>query len=354
MTVNHNIINRKYERQAQELRLNYAKERLKWLVGAYYDKEDKGTGYINYSDYASYNEVTDRNIEGDSYAFFANLVYPVTQRLGVVAGLRWEHQASEFSDHLDGRHFEDDWETLCPKAGLEYQITPDIMTYATVSQGHRSGGFNAGASTDVPEYQSYDTEELWSYEVGIKNTFFNKRLLLNAAAYYMDIDDMQISEAVSILATYVTNAAKATAKGIELEVMGRVTKGLTLSGGFGYSNVEFDEYADAKGDYSGNKNPNAPEYTFNLGAHYRHPTGFTARVDLIGYGKMYFDKKNEYARDPYEIVNMKVGYETEHFDIYFYGKNIFDKDYNSYGTYSGYYIDYSEPGEVGLEVAYRF
>lgn len=354
-TISHLKIDRSYKKISQELRMDYAKDRLKWLVGAYYDRDDKGVGYDSVSDYSSFNETTARDYEENAHAIFANLVYPVTQRLGVVAGLRWECQESEFTDHLDGRNYEDDWETLSPKAGLEYRISPDIMTYATVSKGHRSGGFNSNLAIDAPsQYQRYDTEELWSYEAGIKSAFFNKRLILNAAAYYMDINDMQVTEAISILQTYRTNAAKGKGKGIELEIMGRVTNGLTLSAGFGYSNVEFDEFSDIWGDYAGNKNPLAPEYTFNLGAHYRHPTGFTARVDLTGCGKMYFDKANEYSRDAYEIVNMKVGYETEHFDIYLYGKNIFDKDYTSYGYYDGYYTVYSEPGEVGLEVAYRF
>ena len=353
-TVNHCTIDRIYKKISQELRLDYAKDRLKWLVGAYYDRDDKDVGYETISDFANYNETTARDYEENAHAIFANLVYPVTQRLGAVAGLRWEHQGSEFIDHLDGRNFENNWETLSPKAGLEYRISPDIMTYATVSKGHRSGGFNQQQSVTGTQYENFDTEELCSYEVGIKSVLFNKRLILNATAYYMDISDMQVSEAVSILSTYVTNAAKATGKGVELEIMGRITNGLTLSAGFGYSNVEFDEFVDAWGDYAGNKNPLAPEYTFNLGAHYRHPTGFTARVDLIGCGKMYFDKANEYSRNPYEIVNMKVGYETEHFDIYFYGKNIFDQDYTSHGFFGGYYTVYSDPGEVGLEVAYRF
>jgi iron complex outermembrane receptor protein len=71
---------------------------------------------------------------------------------------------------------------------------------------------------------------------------------------------------------------------------------------------------------------------------------------------MYFDKANQYSRDPYEIVNVKIGYETEHehFDFYLYGKNIFDKEYNSDGYYDGYYTIYSDPGEIGVGLTYRF
>lgn len=56
----------------------------------------------------------------------------------------------------------------------------------------------------------------------------------------------------------------------------------------------------------------------------------------------------------FEIVNAKVGYETEHFDIYVYGKNIFDTSYDSFGYYGGFYTIYSEPGEYGIQAVFRF
>ena len=127
-----------------------------------------------------------------------------------------------------------------------------------------------------------------------------------------------------------------------------------MTAGFAYTDIEFDEFKDTAGDYQGNKTTYAPEYTFNIGAQYRWENGFYARADLIGYGEMYFDKANQYKRDPYQIVNAKIGYEAEHYDIYLYGKNIFDEKYDSYGYYSGYYTLYSDPGEVGLQVTYRF
>ena len=97
--------------------------------------------------------------------------------------------------------------------------------------------------------------------------------------------------------------------------------------------------------------PYAPKYTFNIGAQYRHRNGFYARADLIGYDKMYTDYANTYKRDAYQIVNAKIGYETDRFDIYLYGKNIFDEEYDTEGEY---YINYSEPGAIGLQLTYRF
>ena len=165
---------------------------------------------------------------------------------------------------------------------------------------------------------------------------------------------MQVNVHVSPMEFYTTNAAEATGKGIELEMTAKPCDGLSLMAGFGYSDIEFDSFKDVLGDYEGNENPWSPEYTFNIGAQYRHYSGFYVRADLIGYGKMYFDKANDYSRDAYEIVNAKIGYEAEDFDIYLYGKNLFDEEYDSDGYFGGFYTIYSDPGEVGLQLVYRF
>jgi iron complex outermembrane receptor protein len=162
------------------------------------------------------------------------------------------------------------------------------MSYASITEGYRPGAFNQLASNE--QYASYDEEILWSYELGFKSAFFNRRLIVNGAVYYMNITDMQVENAVDPDNSYVTNAAEATGIGGELGISARLADGLTLSAGFGYSDITFDEYKDAIGDYEGNHNPYTPDYTYNIGAQYRHASGMYARVDLIGYGKMYFDR----------------------------------------------------------------
>ena len=351
-TLMHTDKDNEYSKISQELRLNSSAEQLKWLVGLYYDKDQNDVDFKVTSDFPTMAAVILRDFDGDTYAAFAHLTYSPTEQLSLVGGLRYEKEEREFEDNVYNRKFEDLWNELTPKIALEYCFTPAIMTYVSASKGYRSGGFNTLA-TD-PQYYSYDAETLWSYEIGLKSAFLNNRLILNGSVYYMDITDMQVTEAVTPVESYLTNAAEATAKGVELEMTARVSDGLSLMAGFGYSDIEFDSFKDAMGDYEGNKNPFAPDYTFNIGAQYRHDSGFYARADLIGYGKMYFDKANDYPRDAYEIVNAKSGYETEHFDIYLYAKNLFDKEYDSDGYYNGFYIIYSAPREIGLQLVYRF
>ncbi len=156
---------------------------------------------------------------------------------------------------------------------------------------------------------------------------------------------MQVNEAVSSMETYVTNAAKASGYGFEVEATAKIFDGLSLMAGFGYNHVEFDKFQDTAGDYKGNKTPFAPEYTFNIGIHYRHGGGFYFRTDLIGNDKMSLDKTNTHARDAYHIVNVKTGYETERIDIYLYGKNIVDEEYEMIGASGGFIRCTANPGK---------
>ena len=351
-TLMHSDKDNEYETISQELRLNYVKNRLKWLAGLYLESEDQEWSVKSISDYPSMASNISREITSNTYSAFTHLTYPLTDRLSLVSGLRYEQSEKDLEVHTANKQTSDDWDAITSKIAMEYGITNEVMVYASASQGYRSGGFNAMATN--PQYYSYNEENLWSYEIGVKSAFFDNRLVVNGSVYLMKIDDMQVTEAISPYESYLTNAAEATGKGFELEMTARVLDGLTLMAGFGYTNIEFDDFMDALGDYQGNKNPYAPEYTYNLSAQYRFAGGLYARIDLAGYGKMYFDRSNTYSRDAFETVNARIGYETERFDIYLYGKNIFDKKYDSYGYYDGYYTVYSDPGEVGLQVNYRF
>jgi iron complex outermembrane receptor protein len=172
----------------------------------------------------------------------------------------------------------------------------------------------------------------------------------------MAIDDMQVKiyPIEGSGKSYIANAAKATSKGFEIGLNAKLTDTIELFGAYGYTDVTFDEYKDANGDYSGNKNSWAPEYNYNIGIQYRGEQGYFARVDLNGYGKTYWDVANKYSRDPYRVVNMKIGYEQESYDIYLYGKNIFDEEYHTINMTNSNEVIYSQPREIGIQLTYRF
>ena len=166
------------------------------------------------------------------------------------------------------------------------------MYYATISKGYRSGGFHTNAPSGYS--QQYEKETLWNYEIGAKNTFIDNRLIVNSSIFYMNIDDMQVRifPIAGAYQSYIDNAAKATSKGFEIGITGKMTDTIDLFASYGYTDITFDEYSDINGDYSGNKNTFAPDYSYNLGIQYRDEKGYFARADLNGYGRTYFDNAN--------------------------------------------------------------
>ncbi|MDP3745750.1 MAG: TonB-dependent receptor [Phenylobacterium sp.] len=121
----------------------------------------------------------------------------------------------------------------------EWDLSENVMTYASVSTGFKSGGLSDGGRRHLPE-------ELTSYEVGAKTVLLDGALTLNAAAFFMDYQDLQVS-AVERLPSgqqqlVTSNAAAATIKGVELEFAWRPTENDRLSGFASILNAEYDEF----------------------------------------------------------------------------------------------------------------
>jgi iron complex outermembrane receptor protein len=154
--------------------------------------------------------------------------------------------------------------------------------------------------------------------------------------------------------------------GVELELQARPMQGLDLFAGFGYTEAKIDDwtatemdmvtYQFVTYDYGDKDLPNAPEYTYNLGIQYRHLSGFFGRVDLLGTGSFYCDAKNRAKEDGYELVNLRLGYEREHFDIVCWCKNVFDEEYETWkGEWGPSMMGQDDqPRMLGVTVTYRF
>lgn len=348
VTRNHGGFDSSYENITQELRLSLKKEKFDFLGGLYVDKGDYNI--VHNSDYGSGIKLTEQDADDFSLGVFSHITYQINNKLSVSGGLRFDKDNRELDDHAKDVELENSYNEISPKIAAEYKVTPDIMTYATIAKGYKSGGFYMFAPKGLYKYEE---ETLWNYEIGLKSSFFENSLLLNLSAYYMDISDMQVHTAISDRQGYISNAASASSKGAEFEAQYRLTSELSFFLSAGYNSTKFDHFNDYKGDYKNNYSPFAPEYNYSLGGQYRSSFGYFARIDLTGYGKMYLDKANKYEKDAYSLVNGKFGYETENFDIYLYGKNIFDAEYDDEGYY-GFVTYLSDPMEIGVQVNYRF
>jgi len=333
---------------SQELRYNgsFFDDKLDFLSGVYLDKKDEDF------DFAWGNIQFVEDFNDKSIGLFTHSKYHVDNKLAILGGIRYDSERKKFAHHTNNVSMNNKYSEISPKLSVEYYLAKNILTYATIAKGYRAGGFNHMAPSGHQNL-SFDKETLWNYELGYKSTLLDNKLTLNAALYYMDISDMQIKNAATPGSEYVSNAAKAHSQGIELEADYKLNDEFSLSGAFGLNNTKYDDFKDSNGDYTGNTNIFSPKYNYNIGLQYRSMEGYYARADLNGYGKMYLDKENMYEKKAYSLVNVKVGYESEDYDIYLYAKNLFDKNHDTI-NYSKYYTIYSDPREVGIQIAYRF
>lgn len=347
---------------SQELRLSSADETspLSWIAGVYGFTEELDA----LAEYFGLSYITDYECEG--FAVFGQGTYTLWDRLHLTAGLRYDYQDYEGTQTLNtvtapyGADF-DHGEWL-PKASVSYDVNDSTMGYFTVSKGMLAGGYNYAFASDS-DTLTFAPEFSWNYETGLKTSWFDGRLTINAAIFYIDITDKQVEEYVTGSASLrqISNAAKASSKGGELEITARPVPGWQVFAGIGYADSQFEEWvSDLSGsgtyDYEGNHLTYAPEYTFNAGAQYNHASGFFGRVDVTGCSDFYADAQNAANVDGYETVNLKIGYETDSFQISLWCKNVFDEEYITTKTYyvGGYIAQDGAPRMIGTTIVYRF
>ena len=300
-------------------------------------------------------------------ALFGEATYTFSSRLDVTLGLRYDREQKDFDFTLapggmvqvmmgyspasgSGDETFDAW---LPKAALSYQLSDQVMPYVSISRGFRSGGFNTVERMGT----IFKPEFIWNYELGAKTSWFNNHLQLNAALFYIDWSDMQVEVLTPGGATvYLDNAGKATSKGAELELLARPFSGVELIAGAAYTDAKYDDYSKGLEIYDGNRVVDSPKYTLNIGATYRLPNGMFINGRYVHFGEIFFDPANTQSQESYGLADAKVGYETEHFDIYLYAKNIFDEEYatRAFEVGNTWYGRSGAPQTFGIMLTGRF
>lgn len=183
----------------------------------------------------------------------------------------------------------DSFSGLSYTAGFDYRITDDILVYAKTAKGFRSGGQNLRAP-NTAAFLPFQPETAYSYEIGFKGEFFDRRLRLNAAAHTTDVNDIQRSTLIATApippstvpgtATILGNAGKARFRGVEVEAQALLFEGFRLSGSFALVDPEYIRFADLSGDRSFERFTGVAEEQFAIAADYSRDIGATARINL--------------------------------------------------------------------------
>ena len=291
--------------------------------------------------------------ETETYAVFGQTSYRLGEAWLATLGLRYTHETKDadlntqpfstaplFGTGLSfiERAFaavdntfnldSDAWNGL---ANISYFLDEkDIMLFASVSTGSKSGGFN-GSAGEVAD-RTYDDEDTTNYELGLKSQFLDNRLQINASIFYTEFDDLQfLTSQPSGVGFIVTNAAEATSSGVDISVAARPWNFLMLDGGVQYLDAEYTEGALDEGGFDV---PNAPDWSGVLSATFLLPLGDGVTYLRGDYSYMsdhftnptYQPKETEQDRT---LVNVRLGWRNDQWDATLWVKNATDEAYSS-------------------------
>ena len=246
---------------------------------------------------------------------------------------------------LDNNYAGDDtWSDLTGTLSLSWFPVEDTLLYATISSGFKAGGFNLEfGEFDGDSERKYDQEKVSHFEIGGKSELFDRRMRLNAALFSTAYENYQNATFVG-LQFIVNNAEEVVVDGIELETTFLATENLSLTAAATYLDARYEEYSAGPCHYSatpdngqfctadGEGIPFAPDLSGSLIAQWTQPLfegDFYARVAYLYTGDNLpsSDRDPRHARDSYFLLDGRIGWRNDSFDIVLWGKNLTDETY---------------------------
>ena len=425
---------------SQELLLsNNTGGRLDWLVGAYYFREDGDhltdvtvadglfeafaaaplsvtlpipmMGPVPVQFLAAGFDLTlhyDRNQKTTSYAAFFNTTWHLSDLTRINLAARYTSDNKELdvftikrasqtpivapaatdpaacSDVVadgSGSRFscEDDWDEFSPKIGIDHDFSDNVMGYAHVSRGFRSGAFG-GRPISTPEISVAKPEVLTSYELGLKSQLWGQRLQINGAIFYNDYQNQQFlinrsaEGSPTGLALIVSNAADSELWGAELEFTVVPTAGLSIRGGLSWLDPEYENFmalnptTRQQEDVSHREFANVPEWNANLMAqyllHFNNSSSLRLRADLAYKSEVFYSNDEQASTfdrlNPggFTTYNAGISFVSpgEHWEFSVYGRNLGDKRVINGGfvvdVFGATDVSYTAPRRYFLSVKY--
>ncbi len=330
---------------SQELRLNGAfgaDDAVEYTIGGFY--MDQRSVYPTYQD-LRYVAVYPLQFQGndpinaDNKAVFGHLSWHALDKLTLTGGVRYtkEHKDYTFSRRnrdgtvnpwlavVDGVVGEYDGSRTDYRANVQYQWTPDLMTYVQVSTGFKGGGIGP-RPFNAAQAREFGPEELTAYEAGVKSDLFDRRLRLNGALFFSKYKDILLS----LLScpqfggpgpcALPQNAGDADVKGIELEATLHPTTALSIDAAYSYLDFDYTSINPQaggptlpRGIQKGMITPYTPKTKWSVGAQYEIPVGagtVTPRIDASYQSDMYSNATNgpyNYI-DGYTVMNARLSW----------------------------------------------
>jgi len=363
-----------------EVRLTSPQEqRLRGTAGAYYFKSENFSQQREYTGFCNRTEFGNPLINGrpswnlnadkENLAFFGGIDYDVLEDVTVSVEARYAKD-SPVQRAPNGVVARANFYSVTPRFILRWQATDDASLYASAAKGNKPGGFFYGFF-DAP-VTADDTrtaiangraiikeEEAWTYELGAKTQWLDRRLTANVALFYIDWTNQAINEVQEIPWTcadtgnssaipndVIRNAGESRVTGTEVEVALAATDEILLTLNYGLQDTKLESYNSlglaelistdpdvlAQGvSVAGNEAPRVPKHTVTASAMYTRPLGgegstWFLRGDYVYNSKTWIEAENEAYVGDTTVVNGRIGIESDTWVAAFYVDNLLDED----------------------------
>ena len=315
-----------------------------------------------------------------------------------VVGKNFEAERHSVSGDRSGGKFS-------PSLNIQWDVNDMMMAYTTISKGFKSGGFDARSNAspgaeDVSNDASpladpviligsfeFDDEEALSFELGAKSTWLGGALELNAALFYTEYSELQVSIFDGTLGFNVGNAAKAVTMGLELDGRYAVTDKIVATYALAFLDFEFQDFTNGQCfqnqtpdsptdpelcDYDGKTNQYVADYSGNVGFTYTdyvtRDLEFRGSLDAVFTGdynpSQNLDPRTEQGAYVEFNARLALSNVAQGWEVALVGKNLTDRTIRTYQNDTplansifeapSYYAFLKRPRSIALALNYRF
>lgn len=286
------------------------------------------------------------NIEQTIDAFYAQVVYPLTQALSVTAGVRTS--SVEDTNHATNTYHEDD--LSLGEFGVNYQFDNNWRVFGRYADGFRFANADEnGLVLDGVDFLEVQTSE--SYEVGA--AWANERAYASYSFYHMILNDEITFDSIAYANINLPDTER---QGFQFDGGLTLSNEISLTANYTYTDAEV-----TSGAFKGKDVPYVSENTANLGVVFRPLAVLSVALDTTYMGSRYLsgDESNSYAKvEPVQLFNVNVIWQIDQVEVAGRIKNITNERYSGlqgYSSWQGEKYYYPQPERnYEASITYRF
>ncbi|MBN4053799.1 TonB-dependent receptor [Haliea sp. AH-315-K21] len=388
------------EEASQEIQLLSDGDRLDWVLGLYINDVEQLNRRFDWQfmpvngvplvypggplaglPFVQRNQITENNREDRSIFFEVN--YDISDRMNLTVGGRyseedftggswaaadalptWPNTSFSYTKGTQTSDSEANFYAFTPRLALDYEVSEDIMIYASYSEGFNGGGVNTNPIAGV--FTSFTGERLNQIEIGVRSMLFNDSLRLNASYFDGTWEDIQVGEAIVPGQITQQNAGEAESSGFEIDLLWAASDNFTLNYSAGWLSTAYTDTGAATTIGLGSRFAFAPDFQAAVGGQYdwHQANGATMSYRLdYGWTSDYVtiqDIRLQKVQEAYGLLSGRMTYRpvNAEWTVAFWGRNLTDEWYQQggFGAFLGG-VDQgivARPREFGITVNMEF